>query len=144
MGVEQKPEERGVAQVGARTVRGRRALVVVGATAADLVLWALAHPVAGIGLRVHLGGSVQSVGLGSVAAAALAAGLAAWALLALLERILQGPRRAWTIIAVTVLVVSLAGPLGATTTASMMALALMHLTLAAVLISGLRRSAPGQ
>ncbi|MEV6986885.1 DUF6069 family protein [Sphaerisporangium sp. NPDC051017] len=119
----------------------RRASSVAGAAAAALALWTLAVPVGGIALDVRLGGAVQPVGAGAVAAAALGAGLAAWALLAALERLLARPRRAWTIIAVAVLVLSLAGPLGATGTAALVTLAALHLIVGAILIPGLGGSA---
>ncbi|MDP9866745.1 MULTISPECIES: DUF6069 family protein [Streptosporangium] len=121
----------------------RRALTVAGATAAALVLWALTGPVAGIGLSVRLDGAVQPVGPAAVATASLLAGLAGWALLALLERILKRPGRTWTVIAAVVLALSLAGPLGAVDTASTVVLAGMHLIVAAVLIPGLGRSVRG-
>lgn len=122
----------------------RRALTVAGATAAALALWALAGPVAGIDLTVRLDGGVQPVGPGAVVVASLLAGLAGWALLASLERILKRPGRTWTVIAVVVLVLSLAGPLGsAVGTASTVTLAGMHLIVAAVLIPGLGRPARG-
>ncbi|MFI6603447.1 DUF6069 family protein [Nonomuraea sp. NPDC050536] len=120
----------------------RRALTVAAAAAVALVVWALAALVAGISLTVRPGGAVQSVGPGAVAAASLLAGLAAWALLAVLERTLKQPRRAWTIIAVVVLVLSMTGPLGAAVgVASTLTLAGMHLVVAAVLIPGLSRRA---
>lgn len=119
-----------------------RALTVAGATAAALALWALAVPVAGIDLTVQLSGATQQVGPGAVAAASLAAGLAAWALLILLERTLKQPARAWTIIAVAALILSLTGPLSsAVGTATTLTLTGMHLIVAAVLIPGLRRTA---
>ncbi|WP_433235660.1 DUF6069 family protein [Streptosporangium sp. CA-135522] len=121
---------------------GRRALVVAGAMAAALALWALAGPLAELNLAVRIGGELQLVGLVSVAAASLIAGLAGWALLAALERRSARPRRTWTIIAVIVLVLSLAGPIGsAAGTPSMVVLAGMHLLVAAVLIPGLGGSA---
>ncbi|MEU8272436.1 DUF6069 family protein [Sphaerisporangium sp. NPDC049002] len=119
----------------------RRALTVAGGTVAALAVWAVAGPVAGAGLTVQVGGAVQPVGPGAVAVASLVAGLAAWALLASLERIVRRPGRLWTIIAVVVLVLSLLGPLGAVGAGSMVALACMHLVVAAVLIPGLGRSA---
>ncbi|WP_424533326.1 DUF6069 family protein [Sphaerisporangium viridialbum] len=121
----------------------RRPLTVAGATVAALAVWALADPVAGIDLAVRAGGAVQSVGPASVAMASLVAGLAAWALLASLERLTSRPGLIWTIIAFAVLVLSLLGPLGAVGTASTLALAGMHLVVAAVLIPGLGRSARG-
>ncbi|MEU7457927.1 DUF6069 family protein [Streptosporangium roseum] len=122
----------------------RRALTVAGATAAALALWTLAGPVAGIDLTVRLGEGVQPVGPGAVVVASLLAGLAGWALLASLERITKRPGRTWTVIAVVVLALSLAGPLGgAVGTASTVTLAGMHLIVAAVLIPGLGRPARG-
>ncbi|GAA4587295.1 hypothetical protein GCM10023194_35790 [Planotetraspora phitsanulokensis] len=120
-----------------RPTRGRRLVVVAGASVAALAIWALAGPVAGIDLTVRLNGADQQVGAGAVIAASLAAGLAAWASLALLERLTDRARRIWTIIAVVVLVFSLTGPLGAAGAAGMAVLACMHLTVAAVLIPGL-------
>ncbi|MCG5213420.1 DUF6069 family protein [Streptosporangium soli] len=119
----------------------RRALAVAGAAAAALALWALAGPVAGIDLTVRTGGAVQVVGPGAVAAASLVAGLAGWALLAVLERFLKRPGRTWTIIAVIVAALSVLGPLGgAVGTPGMMTLAGLHLIVAVVLIPGLGRS----
>jgi len=71
------------------------------------------------------------------------AALAGWALLATLERVQApgrppaGPSGPWV-----AFVVSLAGPLAGVTTAARVALACLHLLVAAVLVIGLRRSAP--
>ncbi|MFC0861320.1 DUF6069 family protein [Sphaerimonospora cavernae] len=130
-------------QVGRPVIR--RVLIVAGATVAAVALWALAGPVAGVGLTVRLGGAVQPVGPGAVAGASLFAGLAAWALLASLERVMKRPGRTWTVIAVVVLLLSLTGPLGsAVGTASTVALSGIHLIVAAVLIPGMGRTARGR
>jgi hypothetical protein len=129
-----------------RRARTQRGLVVAGASAAALLVWAVADPVAGINLRVHDGGGgVRPVGPAAVATVSLLAGLAGWAFLAVLERFNTRSRRptwslrVWTVTAVAVLVVSLAGPLGSGVDgASAATLAGMHLVVAAVLIAGLR------
>ncbi|MFC4534852.1 DUF6069 family protein [Sphaerisporangium dianthi] len=117
----------------------RRALITVaGATVTALTSWALAGPASGVDLTVRTGGALQQVGPVAAAAASLVAGLAAWALLAVLERFTSRPRRIFTIVAVAVLTLSLAGPLGqAAGTASALRLIGMHLAVAAVLIFGL-------
>lgn len=69
------------------------------------------------------------------------AGLAAWLLLAQLERYAKNPARTWTIIAVCVFVVSLLGPAGALTTAAKAGLMCLHALVALVLIVGLRQTA---
>ncbi|TDC77694.1 hypothetical protein E1285_38415 [Actinomadura sp. 7K507] len=120
----------------------RRILSVAGAAAATLALWTLTGPVAGHGASAETGGGVRPVGAFAVVAGSLAAGLAAWALLALLERTVSRPQRAWTITAAAVLALSMTGPLGsAADTASTAILAAMHLTAAAVLVPGLGLSA---
>jgi Family of unknown function (DUF6069) len=115
---------------------GMRGLAVVAAVAADLAVWLLARGVVGVDLDVHLGaGPPTQVGPVAVAATTMVAGLAAWALLAALERRVRRPRLLWTSIALAVLAVSLVGPLGAAATASAMAvLAGMHLVAGLVLI----------
>lgn len=120
----------------------RRAVSVGGAAAAALVLWTLAGPVAGNRPSAEIRGDVQEIGAGPVVVAGLIAGLAAWALLALLERTVSRPGRVWTIIAGAVLVLSMTGPFGsAVDTSSTVILAMMHLLVAAVLIPGLGLSA---
>jgi hypothetical protein len=133
-------ETRTTSQVNDRAhTRTHRSLVVVGAVAAALAVWTLADPVAGVDLAVRRGGALDQVGPGAVAAASLLAGLAAWGLLAALERFVKRPRRAWTNTAVASLALSLVGPLGSDTgTASKMTLAGMHLIVGAVLLIGLR------
>jgi uncharacterized membrane-anchored protein len=78
-----------------------------------------------------------TVGLVQVVLTAAVAGAAGWALLAALERWTGAPRRTWRIVAVTALVVSLAGPL--TTAAGLPALGglvTLHVVVGAALISG--------
>lgn len=116
---------------------------MLAATAAALLGWAVLAPLGGLDLTVRLGSanSVQQVGPAAVASASLLAGLAGWVLLAVLERLTPRARTTWTIAALAALTLSLAGPLAGVTPASVIALAFLHLLVAAVLITGLRRSA---
>nr|WP_296066655.1 DUF6069 family protein [uncultured Actinoplanes sp.] len=116
----------------------RNALTITAAIAGALALWTVTDPIAGIDLAVRQG----PVGPGAVIVTSLLAGLAAWALLAVMRRTLTNPQRAWTITATVVLAISLLGPLGsASNAASALVLTGMHLLVGAVLIIGLRRSA---
>ncbi|MFI6743052.1 DUF6069 family protein [Nonomuraea sp. NPDC050451] len=118
----------------------RLLLTAIGAPAAALAVWALAVPLAGTALTVRTGGGTQTVGPVSVVVASLVAGLAGWALLAVLERRAARPGRSWTITALVVLVLSLSGPLGsAVGAAATLVLILLHLVVGAVLVAGLAR-----
>jgi hypothetical protein len=121
-------------------VRVRRGLIVAGATGAALVVWALVNPIGGIDVAVHSGGSVRHIGATAVAVTGMLAGLAGWGLLAVFERTMKRPHRAWTVIATVVFVLSLAGPLGAIGTGATLGLMCMHLAVAAVLIPSLARA----
>ena len=115
----------------------RRMLTVAGAAAAGLAVWAITRSIGGTELAVRSGGSVREIGPVVVVLTGLLAGLAGWGLLAWFERSTQRPYRAWRLVAVAVFVVSLAGPLGGVGTGARLALAAMHLVVAAVLILGL-------
>jgi hypothetical protein len=121
-----------------------RALGAAGAVLAAVAVWAIAVPVLGIHLIIRFGSAApESVEVGLVAGASALASLAAWGLLALLERRTRRARSIWTAIAVVVLLVSLSLPLSAGTTNSVRAtLALMHVVVAAILIPTLRRGSP--
>ncbi|MFI5892109.1 DUF6069 family protein [Actinoplanes sp. NPDC051513] len=121
--------------------RTGRAVAVAAGAASALILWAVNDPWGGIDLAVRQGGDVQPVGPAAVAATALIAGLAAWALLALLERThVRRPARTYRIVASIVLMLSLLGPLGSGVgTSSKLVLLAMHLTVGAILIIGLPR-----
>ena len=120
-----------------------RALAVIGTVVAMLAIWVIARPLAGAALDVRRGSGAapQAVGPAAVALATGLAGLAGWGLLALLERFTTPARVAWTTTAIVALVLSLAGPLGATTAAAKAVLIAMHLVAAAVLIPTLARTA---
>lgn len=121
--------------------RGARALVVLGAAGAALLGWVVAVPVAGIDLVADTGGgATQRVGAVSVVLAGLLVGLAGWGLLAVLERFTARGRLIWTVLAVLVLLVSLAGPLGGATAAARLTLAGMHVLVGVILISLLART----
>ncbi|MEV5893450.1 DUF6069 family protein [Nonomuraea fuscirosea] len=120
--------------------RVRRLLTVLGAAVAAVAVWVLAVPVAGTELIVRMGAGTQPVGPVAVVLAGLAAGLAGWALLAVLERVTAKAGRIWTITALAVLALSLTGPLGsATGPAATLVLLSMHLVVGAVVILGLTR-----
>lgn len=130
---------------GSRTGSPRRTrlLAVAGAALAALAVWAIADPVAGVDLAVRQGpdATPQEIGPAAVVLVSVLAGLAAWAALAVLERLSSSARRDWTILAVAVLVLSLTGPIAAATTITgKAALAGMHLAVAAVLVPLLARS----
>lgn len=119
-----------------------RGLAVGAAAGAALVGWLVTVPLLGVDLRVQPGGgAVQTIGAATVLVVTLVAAVAAWALLALLERLTPRARATWTLVAAGVLLLSLAGPLtGAVTAAAGFALAALHLLVGAVLIPGLRRT----
>ncbi|WP_067904994.1 DUF6069 family protein [Actinomadura chibensis] len=115
--------------------RKGRAITVTAATTGALLLWAVNAPWPGTDLTVRQGGHI---GPAAVAATALTAGLAAWALLALLERTVRHPTRTFRIIALTTLALSLTGPLtSGTDLTSRLVLLGMHLTVGTALTLGL-------
>jgi hypothetical protein len=121
-----------------RSNRIRPWATIAGAVGAALVVWVLSVPVAGVDLTVGSGSSRQTVGPAAVAVVSLLAGVAAWALLALLERRFRAGCRAWRITAWTVLALSLLGPLGAGATGAVLAiLVAMHVVVGVTLIVGL-------
>jgi len=129
-------------RVPSRTrVRVLRAGAVLGATAAATTSWVLNVPIAGADLVVRSGTGTAEVEPAAVLLTALGAGLAAWALLAILERAGPRARRAWPAVAVGVLALSLAGPLTAGIDwPTRLALAGLHLSVGVVLIPALWRS----
>jgi hypothetical protein len=118
-----------------------RILGVAGATLAAVAVWAIEVPLLGIRLQTRFGNAApQSIGIDLVVFSSLAGSLAGWGLLAILERRFARARTIWTGIAIAVLLASFSLPISAgTTTTTKVALAMMHLAVAAVLIPTLRR-----
>ncbi|WP_329015587.1 DUF6069 family protein [Streptomyces sp. NBC_00690] len=118
-----------------------RALAVVGLTVlAPLLVWLVADPVLGHQLQIVNGDQTLDIGPVPVAFVALLAALAGWGLLAALERFwVRRARALWTGVAIAVLALSFLPLTGeGTDGGTRAALALMHLTVAAALIVGLR------
>jgi hypothetical protein len=120
-----------------------RALVLVVASVAAALVWLVAVKVIGVDVTVPKAmGSKERVdlALGPVAFAPIFVGLAAWGLLAALERFL--PKRArliWTVIAGLVFLVTLPF-VPDSTAAEITVLALLHLVVGAILVVGLPRA----
>ena len=122
-----------------------RTFIVVWAGVAAVLIWLVQGPLTGVDLVVRDGAGTTTVGPAAVVAVSLIAGAAGWALLALLERVTTRARTVWCAIAIAVLLVSFAGPLGAATTAQAKgALAAMHAVVGVILIAGLARSSRRQ
>jgi hypothetical protein len=125
-------------RTGTTARRTGRAITVAAGAAGTLLLWAVNDPWAGIDLAVRRGATAQHIGPVGVVVTALIAGLAAWSLLALLERTVRRPARTFRIIALIVLGLSLVAPLGSGIgISSRLVLLGMHLTVGAALIIGL-------
>jgi hypothetical protein len=125
----------------ARIRRRTRALAIVAAAGATFTVWTIAHLVAGADLIVDAASGPTTVTPAAVVLATVVAGLAAWALLALIERFTRRAAAVWSWIAVAVLLVSLLGPIGSAVGAgATVALVAMHLATGAVLIPIMARS----
>ena len=120
-----------------------RALCIAGGAAAAAIAWAIEVPLLGVRLTVRFGAMhPQTVAAGQVIGAALVAGLIGWLLLAVLDRRTPRARTIWTVTALLVLALSLLLPLAAgTTAAAVTGLLVLHLTVGAVVIPGLARTA---
>lgn len=112
-------------------------VAVVAAGSAALV-WVGAR-LLGVDLAVRSGSGTREIGLVSVIVTAVVVALAGGGLLRVMERRAARAGRVWTAVALTALVVSLAGPACAATLSAGLALAAMHLVVGAVVIIGLRR-----
>lgn len=117
------------------TRRHGRPLTIAAGAAAALLLWSI-HGIWGDNDLVVRGAVIGPV---AVATVAVLSGLAAWALLAVLERTRsRHPARVFRIIASIVLVLSLAGPLGSgTDLGTTLSLIGLHTTVGLALIIGL-------
>jgi hypothetical protein len=127
-------------QTSSRTLR---VLTVAVAVVAALTAWILIEQVIGLDLRSPVlpsTGEQVDIGFVEVAVTSLAASLAAWALLALLERFIPRPRSTWTILLIGALLVSLLGPLTGTGVefGVRVALVFLHLLVAAALLVCMR------
>jgi hypothetical protein len=106
---------------------------VVAAVVSALVAWGSAR-LSDVELAVERGGDVQEIGGLAVAVVAGVSALLGAATLRLLERRTSRALPVWTTVAVLVTLVSLLGPLGATTAAGTGALLTLHGVVAAVVI----------
>jgi hypothetical protein len=125
----------------ARIRRRTRALAIGAAAAATFTVWTIAHPVAGADLVVDTGSGHTTVTPIAVVLSTVVAGLAAWALLAVVERFIRRAAEVWSWIACAVLLISLLGPIGSAVDAgATVALVAMHLATGAALIPIMARS----
>lgn len=109
--------------------------VVLGGVATATVCWWLLSSVADLVMVVDISGTDQRVGIISVVVTALVASLGAIAVAWQLRRRAKRPRRMFLVVAITVFALSLLGPLGSADSVDAgLALALLHLSVAAVVI----------
>ena len=120
-----------------------RALCAAGGALAAALAWIVEVPLLGIHLTVRFGpGHIQTIAVGQVLGVTVAASLLGWLLLALLERRTPHARLLWTTIALAALAASLALPVAfATTSSAAIGLVVMHVTVGAVVIPAMARTA---
>jgi hypothetical protein len=120
----------------------RRLATVVLAPVAALAAWAIVRL---LGIDLDVSGATGTVGAGDVVAAALAGAVAAWLVVALVERRSRHPRAAWGLIASTGLSLSVIGPSWlAAGAAGAVALIALHFVVAVVVIVGFAGTLPGR
>jgi hypothetical protein len=117
------------------------ALTVTGAVLAPTVIRLTAQSL-GVPFEVSFPGqAAMRIGIPMVIGIALLASLAGWGALAVVRRLTSRARTWWTVLACLALLGSFAPILTASaTTGTRAALALMHVSVAAVLIPGFRRT----
>lgn len=121
-----------------------RARAVSLAVALAVALWAVATQLLGMEVRSpEMGGDpAADLTLLHVTGASLVASVAAWGLLAILERFTRRARTAWLTTSTVALALSLGAPLtgAGITGANRAVLALLHLAVGGVLLAGLART----
>lgn len=118
-------------------MRMNRVIAVLAATASAVALWAVAR-IGGVDLAVDMGQGVEPITLTYVVVVSLQASLLGWASLALLERFAAKARMLWLTLAGLVLALSFLPVVSADATSSAKTiLALMHVSVAGVLMSRL-------
>lgn len=121
-----------------RSSVGRRPLTVVLALVAALAVRLGAQTLGHQPQVITMAGApATTVSVGSVALVACAAGILAWVLRVVLDRWLRRSRRTWTIVAVSVLLLSLLGTLAGATPGDSLVLVTLHLIVGCVLILGI-------
>lgn len=116
-------------------------LVAVGAAVlCALVTWFVTGYLANLELTVQRGSEIQRVTGLSVALVAGICALAAYVVLWALERATVWALRIWTVLAVVVTLISLLGPMAATSPAAKGTLIALHTVVAAAVIASAHRS----
>ncbi len=123
--------------------RKARVITVAAAVVAAVVIWGVAD-LAGMHIKQPAFSSspATSLNAGFVIGISLIVSLAAWGLLAALERATARARTAWTAVAAVVLLISLGGPFGGhgVSIGNRLVLALIHIVVGAILIGWLPRA----
>lgn len=119
-----------------------RIFAVHNAVLAAVLVWVVEVHVLGIHLGIRFGtGTATTLSIGQIIGVSLMVSLAGWALLSFMERRVSRAATLWTLIAVGVVLASLALPLTATTsTTAMIGLIVMHLLVGAGSIPFMYRS----
>lgn len=126
-----------VREISAGTRRRNRALAVVGAVVAAVLVWVVGEPLLGYDMIIKAEGQEpQDLGASAIVMFSLFFSVLGWALLALLERVTPRARLIWTVVALVVLAVSFFFPLFTIEASggTKVVLALAHVAVAAVLI----------
>jgi hypothetical protein len=117
----------------------RTMITVVAATVGALAIWAAETKGLHVDLTVAMGATPQPVTAAAVVLTALVAGVSGSLTARVLTRFAgRRAHTAWMVLAGLVLLLSLLGPLGATSVAGVVALAVLHLVVGLTLIVGLR------
>ena len=122
-----------------RTTTRNSLAVVATAMAAALVGWGVIRLLS-VDLTLKDSAAMSQVGPVDVLLASLVAGLAAWAVYALLARL--GHARWWPFVASTALAISITGPSYLADGISAVSLICLHILVGAVLIAGFMRAVP--
>jgi len=115
----------------------------IGASVAALAAWALLTGPLDLVLRARTGSEISEVAPANIGVSAMIVALGAWGVAAIVERRAAEPRHRWYQIAITVAVVSLAGPIvSAEGTEAILGLNLIHVVTALVVIPMVAKTLP--
>ncbi|WP_020575136.1 DUF6069 family protein [Actinopolymorpha alba] len=134
-----------VREISAGTRRRNRALAVVGAVVAAVLVWVVGEPLLGNDMIIKADGQEpQDLGASAIIMFSLFFSLLGWALLALLERVTPRARLIWTVVALMFLAMSFFFPLFTIEASggTKVVLALAHVAVAAVLIPVFQATSP--